>query len=72
MRVLDSVVQPRVAESLNEAVKAFGGYLPINRLDGITFAVDYAAALQELDRGLGVDRGIDPSAGANPEVPLIS
>ncbi|WP_377400800.1 hypothetical protein [Plastorhodobacter daqingensis] len=35
-------------------------------MDGITFAIDYAAALQELDRGLGVDRGIDPSAGANP------
>lgn len=55
-----------VAESLNEAVKMFGGHLPIHRLDGITFAIDYAAALQELDRGLGVDRGIDPSAVANP------
>lgn len=62
----DEAYAQRVAESLNEAVKAFGGYLPTNRLDGITFAVDYAAALQELDRGLGVDRGIDPSAGANP------
>lgn len=56
----------RVAESLNEVVKAFGDYLPTHRLDGITFAVDYAAALQELDRGLDVDRGNDPSAGANP------
>ena len=62
----DEAYAQRVAESLNEAVKAFGSHLPTNRLDGITFAVDYAAALKELDRGLGVDRGIDPSAGANP------
>lgn len=62
----DEAYAQRVAESLNEAVKAFGGYLPIHRLDGITFAVDYAAALQELDRGLDVDRGIDPAAGTNP------
>lgn len=61
----DEAYARRVADSLNEAVKAFGGYLPTNRLDGITFAVDYAAALQELDRGLDVDRGIDPSAGDN-------
>ena len=62
----DEAYAHRVAESLNEVVKAFGGYLPTHRLDGITFAVDYAAALQELDRGLDVERGIDPSAGANP------
>lgn len=62
----DEAYAQRVAESLNEAVKAFGGYLPIQCLDGITFAVDYAGALQELDRGPGVDRSIDPSAGANP------
>ena len=62
----DEAYAQRVAESLNEAVKAFGGYLPTHRLDGVTFAADYAAALQELDRGLDVDRGIDPSAGANP------
>lgn len=62
----DETYARRVAERLNEVVKVFGGHLPIHRLDGITFAIDYAAALQELDRGLGVDRGIDPSAGANP------
>ncbi|MFS4581096.1 hypothetical protein [Phaeobacter sp. C3_T13_0] len=62
----DEAYVQRVAESLNEVVTAFGGYLPIQRLDGITFAVDYAGALQGLDRGLGVDRSIDPSAGANP------
>lgn len=62
----DETYAQRVAESLNEAIKVFGRHLPIHCLDGITFAIDYAAALQELDRGLGVDRGIDPSAGANP------
>ena len=62
----DLVYAQNVAESLNEAVKAFGGCLPIQRLDGITFAVDYAAAIQELDRGIGVDRSIDPSVSANP------
>jgi hypothetical protein len=62
----DEAFAQRVGVILKEVVKVFGGHLPIHRLDGITFAIDYAAALQELDRGLGVDRGIDPSAGANP------
>ena len=62
----DEAYVQRVAESLHETVKEFVGYLPIQRLDGITFAVDYAVALQELDRGPGVDRSIDLSAGANP------
>lgn len=62
----DEAYAQRVAESLNEVVTEFGGYLPIQRLDGITFAVDYAGAMQGVDRGLGVDRSIDPSAGANP------
>ena len=62
----DETYVQRVAESLNEAVKAFGGSFPIHRLDGITFAIDYAKALKELDRGPGVDRGIDPSAGVIP------
>ncbi len=62
----DVAYAQRVAERLNDEVKAFGGYLPIHRLDGITFAVDYAAALQELDRGPGDGHSIDPSAGANP------
>jgi len=62
----DEAYAHRVAESLKEAVKAFGSYFPIHRLVGITFAVDYTAALQELDRGLDVNRRIDSSAGANP------
>ncbi|MGR3507314.1 MAG: DUF4238 domain-containing protein [Paracoccaceae bacterium] len=62
----DEAYAQKVAENLNEAVKAFGAHLPIQCLDGITFAVDYAAALHELDRGLGVDRSIDAGAGANP------
>jgi len=62
----DEAYAKKVSESLNERVKSFGGSLPIHRLDGITFAVDYAAALQDLDRGLGVARTIDPSAGTNP------
>jgi hypothetical protein len=62
----DEAYAKKVSESLHETVKSFGGSLPIHRLDGITFAVDYAAALQDLDRGLGVARTIDPSAGTNP------
>lgn len=62
----DQLYANRVSETLNKTVKAFGDYLPIHRLDGITFALDYAAALQELDRGSDVLRGIDPSAGTNP------
>lgn len=62
----DEAYAKKVSESLHETVKSFGRYLPVHRLDGITFAVDYAAALQDLDRGLGVARTIDPSAGRNP------
>ncbi len=62
----DESYAQRIAQSLNATVKAFGQHLPIHRLDGITFAIDYSAALQEIDRGLGVSRGIDPSAGTNP------
>ncbi|OJG00946.1 hypothetical protein [Pararhizobium antarcticum] len=62
----DEAYAKKVSESVNETVKSFGGSLPIHRLDGITFAVDYAVALQDLDRGLGVGRIIDPSAGTNP------
>lgn len=62
----DESYAQEIAQCLNEAVKAFGQHLPIHRLDGITFAIDYAAALQEIDRGVGLGRGIDPSAGANP------
>lgn len=62
----DEPYMRRVAENLNDAVKVFGNHLPVHRLDGLTFAIDYAAAIQELDRGLGDDLSISTSAGANP------
>lgn len=61
----EDALAKRVAEQFIETVKTFGFYFSIQRLDGITFAVDYAAALHELDRGQGVGGSIDPSAVAD-------
>lgn len=62
----DKAYAQRVGDSLNDACKVFGSQLPIHRLEGITFAIDYTAALNGLDRGLGVDLSIDPSSSADP------
>ena len=64
----DEAYEQRVTEILKIVIEVFEDkFIPIHRLDGITFAVDYAEALQKLDRGPGVNRGIAPSAGANPD-----
>jgi hypothetical protein len=36
--------------------------MPLERLDGITFANDYAAALRDLDRGIAVTRPLEPTS----------
>lgn len=40
-----------VSKTVNVLVSAFGRNMPLQRLDGITFAEDYASTLRNLDRG---------------------
>lgn len=61
----DSVYQ--VVDAVGEVISAFARMLPLVRLDGITFASDYPAALREVDRGradLSPIENIDSKAGA--------
>ncbi|MDH4993163.1 hypothetical protein QEZ48_20310 [Aquamicrobium lusatiense] len=49
----DQETAERIAPIVNGIVKGMAEFLPLERLDGFTFANDYAAALAELDRGFG-------------------
>ncbi len=49
----DQETAERIAPQVSAVVSAMSRYLPLGRLDGFTFANDYAAALAELDRGFG-------------------
>ncbi|WP_336741403.1 hypothetical protein [Aureimonas altamirensis] len=47
----DQETAERIASIVNGIVNGMAEFLPLERLDGFTFANDYAAALAELDRG---------------------
>ena len=47
----DQETAERIAASLNSVMREFVRLMPLDRLDGVTFAYDYAGALRELDRG---------------------
>ncbi len=48
----DEVTARVIAEAIRDVVHELREMIPLQRLDGITFAHDYPAALRELDRGL--------------------
>lgn len=54
------------AQSLADRVQGialpFSRYFPLERLDGVTFAEDYTAALRELDRGFGASKVLAATA----------
>jgi hypothetical protein len=52
-----------VAASVQYVVNTLSPLIPLSRLDGITFAADYPAALRELDRGIP---GLRPLTTASP------
>lgn len=55
-----------VALSLKETVADVAALWPLDRLDGVTFAIDYERALAELDRGFEASRPlttVDPAFG---------
>ncbi|TDT87943.1 hypothetical protein [Pseudodesulfovibrio indicus] len=47
----DETTAKMIARETEQLVKELGRFLPLNRLDGITFAADYPEALQKIDRG---------------------
>lgn len=56
----------RLGEVLRTVVQEVGREMPLSALDGVTFATDYASALETFDRGdlsLGVDRTEERSYG---------
>lgn len=48
---VDQESSERISETIKYVVSQFSRFLPLERLDGITFATDYPTALRELDRG---------------------
>eukprot|EP01093_Parvamoeba_rugata_P010562 TRINITY_DN2858_c0_g1_i4.p1 TRINITY_DN2858_c0_g1~~TRINITY_DN2858_c0_g1_i4.p1 ORF type:complete len:690 (-),score=47.77 TRINITY_DN2858_c0_g1_i4:919-2988(-) len=64
----------KIGDEINKIVSSVSCVFPLHRLDGITFAVDYVAALRSIDRGQGIGCSFDPSIGLNPNgvcMPLI-
>ncbi|MFY2640388.1 hypothetical protein ACOTDF_02455 [Achromobacter insuavis] len=67
-------IQP-ISEKVQYLVSTLSALIPLSRLDGITFAADYSAALMELDRGMPGIRPpttIAPSEGVGiAQAPLV-
>jgi hypothetical protein len=49
----DQETAERIAATVDVITRQLVSFMPLDRLDGITFAHDYPAALRELDRGFG-------------------
>jgi hypothetical protein len=61
----DPDVAQQFGRAVLEAVSVFGSFIDLSTLDGITVAIDYDAALAELDRGLD---GLRPLSRSNTEM----
>jgi Protein of unknown function (DUF4238) len=59
--IADRETAERVAGLLNHLVYELRSYMALDRLDGFTFAEDYEAALDKLDRGFESARPLKPS-----------
>ena len=57
----DAETASKIAPAMGEAVSELSRFLPLCRLDGITVARDYAAALRDLNRGLPLACPLVPS-----------
>jgi len=56
----DQETAQRIAAAVNEVVSGMNPSIPFGRLDRISFARDYAAVLQEMDRGFPTSRPLVP------------
>lgn len=61
----DPEVATQFGRAVLEAVGVFGSFMDLSTLDGVTVAVDYDAALAELDRGID---GLRPLSRSNTEM----
>jgi hypothetical protein len=59
----DEETAQAIAANVQYLVSTFNSLIPLSRLDGITFAADYPAALAELDRGIP---GLNPPTTVSP------
>jgi hypothetical protein len=59
----DEDTAARVSDVVQYVVGQFSRYMPLERLDGITFAADYPAALRELDRGFDASAPLKTISG---------
>lgn len=57
----DQETAEKIAATVNVVVSEMSRWLPLNRLDHITFAEDYGAALERLDRGFPVSSPLVPT-----------
>lgn len=62
----DQETTDRIRDATEVLVRKLAKIMPLQRLDGITFAVDYATALREMDRGFAnapILETVDPEIG---------
>lgn len=59
----DSENANQISAIVSPIVAAMNGIFPLDRLDGITFAADYAAALRDLDRGFLASEPLTTTVG---------
>ncbi|MBO9357667.1 hypothetical protein GG851_27060 [Bordetella petrii] len=65
----------KISANVQYLVSSLSSLIPLSRLDGITFAADYPAALMQLDRGLsgvGPPTTVPPSEGVGiAQAPIV-
>lgn len=57
----DEATAHRISQEVHVIVSAFAQHFSLGRLDGITFASDYAVALRDLDRGFPSSAPLTPT-----------
>lgn len=70
----DDVLVKKVGQSVSDLLRNYSSVLPVRKLDGITFAVDYAAAISDLDRGfepLSKTESVENCGGVGVVMPLL-
>jgi hypothetical protein len=57
----DRETAQEIAVAVNDIVSEMGHFIPLNRLEFITFAKDYISALQDIDRGFPTSKPLVPT-----------
>ena len=57
----DQETAQKIAVAVNTVVSEMSGWMPLRRLDNITFADDFIAALRNLDRGFSASGSLIPT-----------